>query len=89
MRAFIPGRLGGLSLMAAAALMLAPGALQTNAIDPAQQSKRAGKKARRQQASTLAYRDLNRAKRHPPAQSYAEAADISFALGFRNTPGVR
>lgn len=85
---FMPGRLGGLALMAAASLVLAPGALQTKAIEAAQQSKRPGNRARRQHASTLAYPRLNRARRHPPALSYGHAAEISFALCFR-TSGVR
>lgn len=81
-------RIGRLAMMAAATMSLGVGLLA-----PAEQQvvlerprSRPTRRARVQQRRELAAPNLNRAKRHPFAESYGDAANISTALGLRDHP---
>lgn len=82
------GRMAMLSLAAASAVALSFAPTQAAAMDIPRHANKRKAKSRRRARSSATFPNLNRSRRHPPAQSYGHAADISFALGFR-TSGVR
>lgn len=74
----------GMLSLAAASVALAVAPMAAAAPVPTQQRANTRKPVKQRRARY--YPELNRAKRHPPAESYREGADISTALGLRSLP---
>jgi len=77
--------LRGIGFLSFAAAAMAAAVVPAPAVMPQVERRATVRKPVRQRRAKV-YPDMNRAKRHPPAQSYREAADISLALGCRSKP---